>query len=525
MKRSLYLLFAIALVSFLPTHLFGQLQLPGMIDDEDSPAAQDTMPPQRVGVPPVEVELSNGEDATISGYCFDEYLIAPRKVTRFENVLAGKKDAIVTYADGHTSTLDEAVKRGDIDIRAYQLDVTLRNKSRQDLAVNLTKPVVFWDRPAGDVNPDALNVLNNDPASNGFDYNDRQHRIWRVTTAERLLGILGYDEGSRWNYNSDRINAAASQFQKGNGMPVSGTLDNNTIDKLAAFGNNLRSRLRTLGFRDYEGQSMKEDLAAQIRAYQRYLGATPTGRWSQDLTNRFASDEQIIPQVRSLAPAGKNMLDVLKEDKTSNVLTYLNGTREMMVLTSTQQGTELWSRTNRSLKFKGRDNEAVNQMDELAAQLAGLGSKDENVVIYPHVAKNGMTTLAIGKNSVEVDQKSLAAYLKGGAIPEPLANALAPLTQSGGNNVTGNKPSQKLIVYRGPFVQGRGSSDGRTLLATLGVEQIEGNDLARALDRTYGDRTPIYVSDDLRAGARSVRGNMGYLGYEVPAQFLLASAR
>jgi hypothetical protein len=520
MKRSLYLLFAIALVSFLPTHLFGQLQLPGMIDEEEAPTAQDTMPPQRVGVPPVEVELSNGEDATISGYCFDEYLIAPRKVTRFENILAGK-DAIVNYADGHTSTLQEAVKRGDIDIRAYQLNVTLRNKSKQDLAVHLTKPAVLWDRPAGDVNPDALNVL----ASEGYDYNDRQNMIWRITTAERLLGILGYDEGSRWDYNSDRINAAASQFQKGNGMPISGTLDNTTIDKLAAFGSNLRSRLRTLGFRDYEGQSLKEDLAAQIRAYQRYLGKNPTGRWSQDMTNRFASDERIIPQVRALAPAGKNMLDVLKEDKTSTVLTYLNGTREMMVLTSTPQGTELWSRTNRSLKFKGRDNDAVNQMDELAAQLAGLGTKDDNVVIYPHVAKNGTTTIAIGKNSVEVDQKSLAAYLKGGAIPESLADALAPLTQTNGSDMTGRKPSQKLIVYRGPFVQGRGSSDGRTLMATLGIEQVEGNDLAKALDRTYGDRTPIYVSDDLRAGARSVRGNMGYLGYEIPAQHLLASAR
>jgi hypothetical protein len=308
-------------------------------------------------------------------------------------------------------------------------------------------------------------------------------------------------------------------------MAISGKLDNATIDKLAAFGNNLRSRLRTLGFRDYEGQSLKEDLAAQIRAYQRYLGKSPTGRWSQDMTNRFASDERIIPQVRTLAPAGKNMLDVLKEDKTSTVLTYLNGSREMMVLTSTPQGTELWSRTSRSLKFKGRDNDAVNQMDELAVQLASLATKNDNVVIYPRVAQNGKTTLAIGKNLVEVDQKSLAAYLKGGAIPKSLADALAPMTTTAGNNVTGNKPSQKLIVYRGPFVQGRGSSDGRSLMATLGIEQVEGNELAKALDRTYGDRTPIYVSDDLRNGARSIRGNMGSLGYEIPGRQLLASAR
>ena len=74
--------------------------------------------------------------------------------------------------------------------------------------MNLTKPVVFWDRPAGDVNPDALNVL----ASEQYDYNDRQNMIWRVTTAERLLGILGYDEGSRWDYNSDRINMKVTDW-------------------------------------------------------------------------------------------------------------------------------------------------------------------------------------------------------------------------------------------------------------------------------------------------------------------------
>ena len=101
MKRSLYLLFAISLAFLAPTLSFGQLQLPGMIDGDEGSFPSDTSsPPQRIGVPPVEVDLSEGGEASIAGYCFDEYLIAPRRVTNFENILAGDNSAIVRYADG-----------------------------------------------------------------------------------------------------------------------------------------------------------------------------------------------------------------------------------------------------------------------------------------------------------------------------------------------------------------------------------------------------------------------------------------
>jgi hypothetical protein len=96
---------------------------------------------------------------------------------------------------------------------------------------------------------------------------------------------------------------------------------------------------------------------------------------------------------------------------------------------------------------------------------------------------------------------------------------------TGSNGLTGRTVAPKLVVYRGPFVQGRSVESDKPLLATLGLEQVDGKSLAKALDRTYGERTAVYVSDDLRAGARSIRSTMGSLDTERSAEPRFALAR
>ncbi|MBC8144647.1 MAG: hypothetical protein H7X80_03615, partial [bacterium] len=58
-----------------------------------------------------------------------------------------------------------------------------------------------------------------------------------------------------------------------------------------------------------------------------------------------------------------------------------------------------------------------------------------------------------------------------------------------------------------PLQQGRAAAS----LAKMGLEQVDGNKLAGAFDRTYGDRVSMYVSNDLRIGAQRYDGSMGSL--------------
>jgi peptidoglycan hydrolase-like protein with peptidoglycan-binding domain len=513
MKRSLLLLLAFALSAAFPLSSRSQSVLDNLIEGEGSEAPNDTTPPQRVGIPPVPepgdgeaqtegLELSANETGSVTGFCFDEYLIAARRVTPFRHVLAGKNDATVRTADGRTLPLQEAIDKGMVAVNDFQLKMMFTNRTNAPLSIRIARPVVFWNRPAGDVNPAALAALE----SPNDDYDWRQEQVWRITTAERRLAVLGYYDGSVWNIDRGRFGSAVSAFQRANNIASSGSLDNATIGRLATIDDNLRNRLRALGFRDREGRSLKEDLAAQIRAYQKYLGNPATGRWSPELGSRLGTDEQIIPQLNALRPNGKTIAEVLSESRP-NVLTYLNGMKGMMVLMQTPQGVELWGRRGGSYQFQSRDLQAVRGMDEAAAALALRATKDDRIVIYPRVGGSDEVILNIGAQSVTTDAKSMAAYLNGGTVPASLDEAITKMIPSGSTTVTGGRLPAKLIVYRGPFVQGRSGADGSSLLGRLKLDQIDGAKLATALDRSYGDRASLYLSDDLRLNARSIRSS------------------
>jgi hypothetical protein len=477
---------------------WAQPSIDDLLEGEDTPPTTDTIPPQRIGVPAIEMVLGPGQSGTATGYCFDEYLIAPRRVTRFQNVLAGNSDAIVRTADGKTSTLSDAIASGAVAVRAHQLDVSFINRTGARMQVELRKPTVLWDRPAGAVNPAALSALK---GSDGGD-ESIQNQVWRITTGERRLNLLGYDKGSMWDYNAERLRNAAIAFQKENALPETGQLDPQTTSQLARLDEGLRKRLRTIGFRDREGRSIKEDLGAQIRAFEKYVGASPTGQWSPDLAARLNTSEAIISQLNGLKSDGS--------DATSNpaVLTSLNYSKGFLALVETPNGVELWSRRGSTLHFEGRDKAAIRSMDDAAAALATRATKGDRVVIYPRVGSGDMATVMVGRQNVEVAAKALDTYLKGGAMPAELATALAPMisapsTPTGGS-ITNNS---KVVIYNGPFAADRAGAG----LARLGLSQPDGTEIAKSLDRTYGDRITLFTSSDLRTGAERFTGAMGSL--------------
>lgn len=535
MKRMMLLALVLILWTALPSIGHGQSILQGLIDESDQPnESPDSTPPQRIGVPPgdeatqpddedapkeeasggnTQYELSSNESATMRGYCFDEYQIAPRKVTKFNHVLAGEGEATVTLGDGRRMSLGEAVKNRMVDVTAYQLQVRLTNKTTGPMRIEISKPLVFWDRPGGEVNQRALAVL----ASNRGDYDDNQNEIWRNTTGERLMAVLGYYDGSWWNIDGDRFRAATERFQRENGLAANGDLDDATTARLARFGAALQGRLNTLGFRDREGRSLKPDLAAQIRSYERFAGLQPTGRWNASLATRFAGDEVISRQVRGLNPKSGPIAEVLAKGNVPNVVTYLNGLKSFLTLVETPNGLELWARNGAAQAVVGHNEGAIVALDDASAAMAARASSGDRIVIYPRVGTaTGTTMLSVGKRSVEVETKALHAYLNGGAPPQALADALAPAMPKGaiGSMTGGRTSSATLVVYRGPFVQGRGGDNNTGALAKLNLEQVDGTQLAKALDRTYGDRAAVYVSNDLRVGADRFTSGMGSLFLE-----------
>lgn len=503
MKRLLLLFFALFLTAILPHVLRAQDNLPDLLDDENTIEADSSDGPQRIGIPAARFELPPNETGTISGYCFDEHLIAPTRTTTFHHVLAGNDDAVVRTADGRTRNLRDALRTGDVNIKAMGLSVTFVNRTSQPMSVSLATPTVLWDRPAGRVNPLALRALNTNT-----DYDSRQNAVWRVTNTERRLHALGYLKGSIYAYDRDRLAAATNAFQKDNGLAATNELDATTIERVKSVEGDLRDRLRALGFQSREGRFARENLGSQVRTYQKFLGSAATGRWSPELDASLASTEELVPQLNRIRPSkGQQIADQLTSDDASNVITYVTSKRSLMMLANAPAGIELWSRTGGVYSFGGRGIEAIRRIDEASVELAQRASRDSRrAVIYAAVSDEGLTSVAIGANVVDVPTKELAAFANGGSIPARLKATLATLVpQSLSSRWTGASEAATFVIYRGALQQGRATD----ALRKLGLEQIDATKLARALDRVYGERVALYVSDDLRNGAQRYDGSMG----------------
>lgn len=498
MKRLLFLALAFLLYAASPLTSWGQSTLRDLIEEDDS-FSEDSVPPQRIGVPQSQFNLSSNGHESVGGYCFDEYLIAPRRVTRFENVLAGNDDAVVRTSTGETLTLRDAIARGVVDVKAHQLTVKFINLSDNDLTVDIRRPVVLWDRPAGDVNPLALAAI--DRTNGNADYDQRQKNVWRVTSAERHFAVLGYSDRSIWDYDQKEAARELAKFQKEYDLSPTGELDAATLDKIASADVAMRNRLREMGFPDREKKSIREDLAAQIRAYQRYVGVPADGRWSSGLTTSLATNESVFRQLRGLKTSGKPADEVLADPAAyPNVLTYLNNGSSTLVLVETSQGVELWSRRPNGLQYQGRGERAVRDLDEAAAAMANRATKSDRVVIYPRVADNGAVTIGIDGNLMQLNASEVDAYVQGGEMPKALADLVGRYTTNG-NNETGRRGGAQVIVYRGPFFQGRAAG----VLQKLGLDQIDGAKLAGAFDKSFGEKLNLFISNDLRTGATNFR--------------------
>lgn len=519
MKRSVLYILAIVFAVSYPLALRAQGDLNPLIEGDDPSSAHDSVPPQRIGIPPGEaaepretpdgeastqaepMQLSSNETGVVEGYCFDEHLIAPRRLTRFQNVLAGG-DVRVTLGDGRSMGLKEAIDGRLLEVSAQQLQVRFTNRSGGDMQIALNGPIVLWDRPGGYISPASLSALTTGTVGST---RNRQEAIWRVTTAERSMGVLGYYDGSHHQMDPVRFEKAIRDYQVANGLTPNGVMDPATTAHIANEGRALADQLRALGFRDSEGRSLKPDLAAQIRAYQRYTGQSPTGRWSPSLAQRFASDQKILPQISALRPAA-TVGETLKSGRSENVLTYLNGLKSFQTLVETPQGIELWGRRGSTIQFQARDRQAVQNMDDAAAAMAQRANAANRIVVYPRASSGDLAAILVGNRTINLDAQSLRRYLDGGTIPAELASALDP-TVPRVVQETGGAGKASIVVYRGPFVQGRGgdAGAGTSALSRVGLVQTDGAVLAKALDRTYGDRAVVYVSNDLRVGATRLK--------------------
>lgn len=517
MKRLLLLVPALFFTILASQLLRAQTTLPDLLegeDDESTILADSADGPQRIGIPAATFELAPSESGSIAGYCFDEHLIAPGRVTSFDHVLAGNEAAVVRTADGRERSLRQAVRNGDVAIRAQQLTVAFMNRSGQPMQVRLSEPMVLWDRPAGQVNPLALAALGAPNAS----YDARQKAIWKVTNTERRLHALGYLAGSMYDYDRDRLVAAVNAFQKEHGMEPTKDLDLSTIQRVATVESALRDRLRALGFASRDARYAREALASQIRGYEKFLGRPASGRWSDALATSLGSTESILPRINAIRPSkGEQIADVLSGEKAATVLTYVNDGKGMMVLTGTDAGVELWKRTGRMWQVTAREADALRAIDRAAATLAARASKEGRVVIYPGLSKEGVASITVGERTVDVSARELAAWVDGGAIPAALQNLLDALVPpSVGTAETGGTTPKTFIVYQSPLNQGRAGATVRR----LGLEQADAAQLATALDRTYGGRASIYISNDLRIGADRFEPSMGSVGYSTMSREL-----
>lgn len=493
MKRTIWILTPL-LVVFLHSL---QSNAQSVLDEGDRQSPTDTPPPQRIGIPaPATMDIAANESGRLEGFCFDEYLRAPMSATTFQHILAGEKDVVVHRADGRITSLEDAITAGDVAVVGLELHLTFKNRSGAPLSIELRRPVVLWDRPGGKVNPLALRAI--EIGANGtLDRTTFQQKVWRVTTAERLLVVLGHYDGSVWDIDG-RIGSSLSQFQREYGLQQNGLLDDATIDGLHLAASRLQGRLNRFGLRDEARRRPTEDLAEQIRAYERSLGLPATGRWGTAIAKRFEADERLLMQLTSITP-GKKPISAVLSDSTRHpaVLTYLRASGKLMIVIETSRGVELWSREEDTLSFVARGSAAFEQIDAAAARLAARLSKGRNIVLYPRIGKSTEVTLQLGNTSVRLDAARLAKYLKGGAIPAPLAAALLPFAGANKDTADRSGDTLALIIYRGPLVQGR-SKRSRSLLRDAGLEQIDGEQLVEALRRSYGGKLAIHLSNDLR---------------------------
>ncbi len=482
------------------TSAWAQDHIDGLIDEDSTmeSSPNDTIPPQRVGLEPTDIQLTANGSGEVDGYCFDQYLIAPRHVTVFEHMLAGDDGAFVTTASKGRVPLSKAIDQGDIDVRAVQLNLYFVNRMGEPATVSLTRPTVLWSRTGGRINPAALAALDRNPESG-----DRQERIWAVTTAERDLRVLGYLHGSEWYYDRERLADATKRFQQENGLTATGQLDDETMAATQTQTMKLMARLARLGYRDRERGSLRTDPAALIHDFERAHGLDVGGSWSPALESRLASDESVTNRLVALNPGSRSIDDALA-DGDHAVLTYLHGLGGFVALVDAPGGSvDLWQRTGRTFRPAGKTGaSAVEAIDAMSAELAARASNESRLVIYPRVSAGATTSVVFGDHAIDVPSNELAGWVAGGKIPDAIMKELGPKVPSD-DQLTGRSASPTIVVYRGPLVQGRGPA----ALASLGLQQVDGARLATAMDRTFGTRVELYLSDDLRQGASRYHGD------------------
>jgi hypothetical protein len=334
------------------------------------------------------------------------------------------------------------------------------------------------------------------------DYDLRQKKIWQVTTAERDLALLGYYDNSVWHYDATKLRNATTTFQKLAGIAQSGQLDDLTMSAISGSSRALQKRLRSVGFPEQynSSPSPKPDLAGQIRNYQRAIGAPTTGRWSGDLAGRLGTHERIVPQVQAIHPRGGATTGASKSVETgSDVLAWIEKGRDMMVLVQTPEGVELWKRRGSRVVLDDRGVDAFYAIDNVAANRALEKNADERTIIYSHVTgSDGRALVEIGDRSVDLDARSLAAFVNGGAIPPALEREIDNLIAKKGGDpsgMTGARRTPNLVVYRGPFVDEKVEKPMRQ----LDMSRIDSDDLARAIGRAYGEKVSLSLIDDLES--------------------------
>jgi peptidoglycan hydrolase-like protein with peptidoglycan-binding domain len=406
---------------------------------------------QRLGLPPQAIHFEGTHsEATVEAFCLDLQLSASRDFVPYGEVLNENPAAFVLTADRGKLPLAAAIKEGLVSVEGVGDGSTNSGLAMKFIRHNnAVKQIVFESATAFGEKPGGLITAGSTLLKELSVSKPVPDKIWAAQAFERILSELAlYPDAPVSPANTQ---TALRNFQASNGLPVTGSLDPPTSDRLTAASNALIARLAKVGFVPDRKQTKVISISDPLRQFQDYHNLPETGHISPEVMDRLAKDEAIATEVDAIARTKGPVSEILSGDKFSNVLTFYRSEAAVHALVQNGSQQDYWiiagSKRSRGVLPGGFGRlQFLNEYHEFISKVGDA---------------NGIVTVSTD----QVGDKELADLEQKKSLQGP----------------------DSIVVLVSPLQQGRPVSDRRVPSATR---------VARALRQHFGDDTSIYIGQD-----------------------------